>query len=52
MDDVQRARRVLVIAWTLVVLLSGLAQSSPELPVEQVGNRFQAGKGYVETFRS
>jgi len=50
MDDVQRARRVLVIAWTLVVLLSGLAQSSPELPVEQVGNRFQAGKGYVETF--
>jgi|GEM_PF-5101869 cytochrome c556 len=41
--------RVLACAVILAVLLSGSAQSSSELHVEQIGNRLQAGKGYMET---
>jgi predicted choloylglycine hydrolase len=48
MDYVYPRVRVLAFAVLLVVLLSSSAQSSPELRVEQIGNRFQAGKGYME----
>jgi tetratricopeptide (TPR) repeat protein/predicted choloylglycine hydrolase len=48
MNCVHRTVRVLVCAMVLLVLLSGSAQSSSELSVEQIGDRFQAGKGYME----
>ncbi len=48
MNCVHPTGRVLVCAVVLLVLLSNSAQSSSELSVEQIGDRFQAGKGYME----
>ena len=49
MSYVFRMVRVLAVTVILMVLLSSSSQSSPEVFVEQIGDRVQAGKGYMTT---
>jgi predicted choloylglycine hydrolase len=39
---------VLALAVMFIVLFPSSSRSSPHLPVEKIGNRLQAGKGYME----
>ncbi|HHV45159.1 MAG TPA: hypothetical protein GXX57_10915 [Firmicutes bacterium] len=48
MDYVHRLVRALAFAVVFVVLLTSSSQSFTELRVEQIGNRLQAGEGYLE----